>query len=97
MTHYNTTHETGDILNKFQRKASSQERIVFGFFKRHPHEMFSPSQVAVHLYRELKHTPITSIRRAITNLTYPGSLRKTNVKIQGPYGRPEYCWRLDHD
>ena len=63
----------------------------------HPDKKYTPSQIAVELYKELSGVPLTSIRRAITNLTFPGSLVKTNVKTTGPYGRPEYYWRLDNE
>ena len=97
MTHFNTTHESGETLKKFQVKSFSQEQLIFGLFKLHPDKKYTPSQVSIELYRELSGVPITSIRRAMTNLTYPGSLVKTNTKRPGPYGRPEYYWRLDNE
>jgi len=38
--------------------------------------------------------PITSVRRALTNLTDAGDLVKTDKQVKGPYGRPEFIWKL---
>lgn len=38
--------------------------------------------------------PLTSVRRAITNLTDMGLLVKTNVKREGIFGKPCHTWRL---
>ena len=34
--------------------------------------------------------PLTSIRRAMTNLSNEGKLIKTDVKIEGMYGKQEH-------
>ena len=39
--------------------------------------------------------PLTSVRRAITNLSSDGELVKTNDKVTGIYGKPEHLWRLN--
>jgi predicted ArsR family transcriptional regulator len=54
----------------------------------------SPSQVHADILRT---SPLTSVRRSISNLTADGKLVKTERKVQGPYGRPEYVWRLAGD
>jgi hypothetical protein len=38
--------------------------------------------------------PITSIRRALTNLTNEGKIIKTGVKTVGLYNKKEHLWRL---
>jgi predicted transcriptional regulator len=40
------------------------------------------------------HVPITSIRRAITNLTQKGILIKSEVTKMGRHGKMNYCWEL---
>ena len=40
------------------------------------------------------YAPLTSIRRAIHDLTDKGLLFKTDRKRHGLYGRPEYIWSL---
>lgn len=45
----------------------------------------------------LKHgekIPITSIRRAMTNLTEKGYIFKTNHQRTSLYGKPEYIWEI---
>ncbi len=39
-------------------------------------------------------TPITSIRRAMTNLTNRGNLVKTDAQVTGAKGKPEYIWKI---
>jgi hypothetical protein len=38
--------------------------------------------------------PITSIRRAMTNLSDNGKLEKTNEFVMGNYGKKEHLWQL---
>ena len=38
--------------------------------------------------------PITSIRRAITNLTDAGKIIKTDQYVKGNYGKLEHLWEL---
>ena len=37
-------------------------------------------------------TPLTSIRRAITNLEKKGKLEKTDIQKEGMYGKKTFCW-----
>ena len=91
-SHFNTTHESGAKLDDYEGKARSQEDLILGYFMlNYPHAR-SPSQVQERL--GLHYVPLTSIRRAMTNLTTRGKLEKTDQKVKGQYGRPEYCWRL---
>jgi DNA-binding transcriptional regulator PaaX len=36
--------------------------------------------------------PLTSVRRALTNLSKQGKLIKTDEKKKGIYGRDEFIW-----
>lgn len=94
MTHFNTTHETGRRLADFIATSVSQEAEVLAFFRQYPRAIFSPEQVHRSV---LKRTPLTSVRRAICNLTDDGFLVKTTIKVTGQYGRPNYCWQLHPD
>lgn len=91
-SHYNTTHESGRLLAEFEGKAVTQEDRILDYFTKRPRVIKSPSQIQFEL--AMHKVPITSIRRAITNLTTDGKLVKTNYTRNGPYGRPECCWRL---
>lgn len=87
---YNTTRLRGSQLAKCQNQALSQERIIEDFFAIRPGRLFTPAQLAP----LLPHAPLTSVRRAVTNLTRAGVLEKTTRQRDGVYGRPEHFWRL---
>lgn len=89
MTYYNTTNETGSDLARYRAKAGSQEEQILDWFEKHPTSSAAPS----YFTRKIA-APITSIRRAMTDLTKSGALQMTNVKIVGPWGRSEHTWRL---
>jgi len=88
--HYNTTNEAGTQLRLFDVQAENQENEVMrvlGLLK-----AASPSKIYKYLGTKY---PITSIRRALTNLTQTGKLTKTDSKATGLYGRPEYVWKAN--
>ena len=89
---YNTTGESGEQLEMFKGKAKTQDQIVLRFFKSNPKINYSPSQVWRLVFQEK--TPLTSVRRSMTNLTGEGLLCQADEKRQGIYGRPEKTWRL---
>lgn len=90
MSYYNTTNEKGFDLQKSHEKARNQEEIIYSFFLTHGKPL-SPSQVLKKLNLEC---PITSVRRALTNLTNEDKIIKTDVKVVGLYGKKEHLWRL---
>lgn len=91
MGHYNTTHETGDTLRAYTHQANRQETAVLALFRARRLPM-SPSQVWKHL--DPDRTPLTSIRRSMTDLTDAGLLERLPVKVEGIYGRSEFLWVL---
>lgn len=88
--YYNTTCQTGEQLEEYRRVAASQEDLMKAFFCQRPGQAFTPSQ----LTSVLPGAPLTSVRRAITNLTRQGVLEKTTRQRPGAYQRPEHLWRL---
>lgn len=68
-----------------------QAREIYKFFLSNLQGQFTPFDVAIHTGL---HAPITSIRRAITNLTRAGYLVKTNRKKEGLYGMLNHTWQL---
>lgn len=92
-----------------EAKAHEQEALILAWFRANPGR-WSPSQVhervspVVEGYMEISgHAwPITSVRRALTNLSdrdrYPHSLRpplrKTEARVDGPMGRKEHLWEM---
>ena len=94
MTYYNTTELAGDELKKAWSDAETQELKILVLFREHPRVTFTPFEVMRHVFPDGR-TPITSVRRAITNLTDSGALVKTPHQREGEYGKVCYCWRLN--
>ena len=87
-------HITGDF-GQDQDQAEdypSQEDLILDFYRRNPTKAMTPSHVHAFLFARTM-TPLTSIRRAITDLTEVGQLEKTDRKRAGLYGKDEHCWR----
>lgn len=89
---YNTTSETEPELSDYRGKTTCQDAAIIRYFERLNGNPASPFQVWTALFND--QTPITSIRRSITNLTEEGILEKTELKCKGVFGRPEHLWRL---
>ena len=91
MTYYNTLLETGEDLKQSQVKAETQTEKVLRWFQQCPGFYYTPFEI----HQNLKlNCPVTSVRRAMTDLTKQGKLKKTKQKKQGEYGKLNYCWRL---
>ncbi len=86
---FNTTGETGATLESYRAKASAQDRRILAIME--DLGMASPSQVWAAMD---KSCPITSVRRAMTNLTSAGMLAKMDHKVMGAFGRPEHTWQI---
>lgn len=93
MSYYNTTNLQGEDVRQEWKTANAQEQKIVAVFKSlaFPNYPLSPFEV---LEKSGLKAPITSIRRAISDLTKEGILEKTNVMRMGPYGKPSYCWKL---
>ena len=89
---YNTTNESGTQLKKNIRQAVKQDDLILNFFKKHPDKEYTPLEIWQAVFDEA--TPITSVRRSITNLTKADKLEETDIKREGAHGRSNYCWRL---
>jgi hypothetical protein len=92
--YHNTTNEVTQ-LQAFTSIAIGQDSVVLEYFKQRPLAEFSPSQVLKKLINSNlinNGTPITSIRRSISDLTKEGKLIKTSNKVPGMFGRPEHTW-----
>lgn len=89
---YNTVGLQGEALEHANGKAYSQQEKIMHFFRLNPGKMFTPFEVQK--YTNLVGTPITSIRRALSNLTIQGRLIKTATQKEGQYGKPNHTWSL---
>lgn len=88
--YYNTAHESCRQLAESQRTALSQEAVILRFMLQHQGQCFTPFDIQRRL---MPTVPITSIRRAMTNLTIKGDLEQTHNMKQGEYGKPNHTWR----
>lgn len=99
MPFYNTIGATGHDLAARQAATETQAQRILRFFQDHPRPIgWTPSEV----HREaLPASPLTSVRRAMTDLTNEGALVKTEIMRPGAYGCPEHVWKLfrgnDHE
>ena len=88
MDYFNTNKEVGEVLKESRQKASMQESVIMEIFQKE-NKLLSPEDV--HDYYT-DNTPLTSIRRAITNLTSKGKLIKTDKQKIGKYGKKISLW-----
>lgn len=99
-SYYNTTHETGVELETSERQASAQEKTVLRIFLEY--QFFwggtdlTPWNVLEQWPAADEHSPpITSVRRAMTNLTRSGHLAKVAKMKRERYGKRNHVWRLN--
>lgn len=91
MSYFNTTQETSTNLKQFEAKAESQEQQVLTILRRS-----SRGMTASEIFRAYpdKRTPLTSVRRALTNLCNDKRVVKTAFKREGLYGRNEFVFTV---
>jgi len=91
MSYFNTTHTEGIQLATYTAKAQCQEKAVLEFFVHNEGVRFTPEHINTYV---LPDVPLTSVRRALTNLTTERKLTKLSVKTTGKFGRPIHFWAL---
>ena len=101
MSYYNTTNENGATLKESWKKAKTQDELVLEYFKSYDNLGATPERVLRHFkimekLSESKwhNTPITSIRRSFSNLKNKGLIKKTEVLIEGDFGKNIHIWKL---
>lgn len=99
--YYNTTNETGTTLEQSTSKALTQDEYVLAYFKKYDNLGVTPERVLRHFrimekLSESKwhNTPVTSIRRSFSNLKNQGLIQKTNLTIEGDFGKNVHVWKL---
>ena len=88
-TYFNTTNQDIDYVNKRKAKNKTQESLVYDLFKNHT--TLTASEV---LHKFPKQVPITSLRRAMSNLQQEQKLVKTTDTKTGIYGAPEHYYTI---
>lgn len=88
---YNTIDLDQKIFQQCIRKASKQQEKVIAVFEASKDKFLTAFEVS---YALRDTYPITSIRRALTDLKDMGILEKTTKQKVGKYGKPNYCYKL---
>ena len=92
--YYNTNRERGATLKASERKCGKQEAAVLAYFQDWSHKWITPEETLRHVFDH--HTPLTSVRRAITNLEIRGKLIKSDKPmVMGSYGKMIHCWKFN--
>ena len=90
--YYNTTDEAGAPRRRYKRKAETQKDRIAKYFQIRFASALAPS--AIHAYLFSDKVPLTSVRRAMSDLAQSGYLTRTGMLVDGPFGRREHLWRL---
>ena len=90
MTWYNTTKEPEKA--QLDERTEKQEDLILQFFRAHAENQYTPFDI---MSTVLPNAPITSVRRAMTDLTKKGYLIKTTIKKTERYGVGNYTWKLN--
>lgn len=92
---YNTIHEEGEQRIESEIKAQDQEALIKRLYLMFPATILAPHQVHKMLFSV--NVPLTSVRRAMTNLTKEGFLVKLgkDQMILGPMGKMVHRWALN--
>lgn len=92
-SYYNTNKESGIDLKESNAKAKTQEQFLMDVF--YEKESLTASQAwSIYCKEVNSNTPLTSIRRAMTNLCDEGLLYKTDDMREGLYGKKEHIYRV---
>lgn len=97
--HHNTTNLEGSLLESAEARAKKSEEFVMEVFKARPNKYLGSWDIQAIAKRHKKKWPITSIRRATTNLANPGRgiLVRTEIKTpNGPYNELCYKYTLNN-
>lgn len=94
MAFYNTIRQEGDELRRSMQNARTQKDKILVYFERRPGMLITPHSVAEFFSLLGYNWPITSVRRAMTDLTTDGHLEKTKMMRAEKLGKPNYCWSL---
>jgi hypothetical protein len=91
---FNTVNLNGEKLSTAVKNVQTQGDRVYTIMKRKAIPM-TPADVHESYERLYGHCPITSIRRAISDLTRMGYLEKTYFRKPGIYKMDNYTWKVN--
>ena len=94
MSYYNTNKLMGKDLETAINKAKSQEAQIELHMKVNSNKSYTPFQLQESFIADYNIVfPITSVRRALTNLTNDKILVKNDKMVIGDYGSPNHTWK----
>jgi Fe2+ or Zn2+ uptake regulation protein len=95
---HNTTDLQGSELQEATSKALTQDEEVLRLFKVFDKLTLTPERIHKHLQdtqpKKNRNVPLTSIRRAFSNLKKRGLIDKTDAMVRGNYGMKVNSWKL---
>lgn len=96
---HNTIDAEGEELRKREHTAKKQDYLILNVFKRHSQSRFTAFMVLdlLQMPDNKPKPPITSVRRAMTNLTKEGYLIKTQEQKEERYGVKNYLYTLNNN
>lgn len=94
MSFYNTINEKGETLKESENKTQNQEEQILTWFKSHNTALLTAFEVQGYVFGNT--VPVTSVRRALSDLQAKGKVIKTDHMRNGLYGKSNHCWKL-HD
>ncbi len=92
--YYNSTSLSGEDLKQAVASAKRSQDAIMLIFD-NTNCSYSPSVIHSLTTKAGLRYPITSIRRAITDLTNDGKLYHTGLTVPGPLGKPEGVWKIN--
>lgn len=93
MAFHNTTQETGEQLIMFTDIAERQKDIILEYLQNNPNVKLTPFEIHDACFDDS--VPITSTRRALSDLVDEGKILDTKLtgeKRPGKLGRPNFLW-----
>lgn len=95
MTYHVTTNLTPEeLMNRVQRASKQKDAVLLVFIAKRG-QRYAASQVHRSFIKAGKTWPITSVRRALTDLMNEGHLVKLDETRVGPYGDKEHYYQLN--
>ena len=91
--YYNTNNETGETLKNSWQTASSQELKIKKYFIENKDAKLHPHQILQIVFNN--EAEITSVRRALTDLTKDGFLNVSQDMVMGFKGKRVHTWELN--
>lgn len=88
-SYHNTNEESGNTLDKSEELCKSQEELILRFI----HDRKERDHTAHEIHSIFNKWPVTSIRRAMTNLMNKGELIKTANQRKGQYGKLTFAYK----